>query len=215
MEVIEIIQWLNENNGFAMALLTLVYVIATILICIFNYKSAKSAKEQTKESYNQFIENNRAHIIPKIIEIEGEMICLSFQNVGKDIAKDVVIDVNEEWLKKLEKTETFPKTANSLRILKNKKIFLTIDQQLCYGMYIPGNGKDDFSILKEETLIVKISYKTLNKAYYEEFEISLDSYNYLINSSDYTRLTKKQIKEIKNINEKLENINDSLKNLEK
>ena len=48
MEVIEIIQWLNENNGFAMALLTLVYVIATILICIFNYKSAKSAKEQTK-----------------------------------------------------------------------------------------------------------------------------------------------------------------------
>ena len=44
------IEWLNENNGFIMALLTLVYVIATIFICIFNYKSAKATKEQTKEA---------------------------------------------------------------------------------------------------------------------------------------------------------------------
>lgn len=123
----EIIQWSNANSGFIMALLTLVYVIATILICIFNYKSAKATKEQTKESYSQFIENNRAHIVPKIIELEGEMLCLSFQNIGKDIATEVIIDVNEKWLKKLELTKTFPEVANSLKKLKTKKIFLTVD----------------------------------------------------------------------------------------
>ena len=113
-----VITWLNDNNGFIMALLTFVYVVATILICFFNYKSAKATNEQTKESYEQFIESSRAHIVPKIIELEGEMLCLSFQNIGKDIATEVVINVSEKWLKKLEKTFTFPEVANSLRKIK-------------------------------------------------------------------------------------------------
>lgn len=46
-----VITWLNDNNGFVMAILTFVYVVATILICVFNYKSAKATNEQTKESY--------------------------------------------------------------------------------------------------------------------------------------------------------------------
>ena len=37
----EIINWANVNNGFIMAVLTLVYVIATIIICLFNYVFTK------------------------------------------------------------------------------------------------------------------------------------------------------------------------------
>lgn len=44
--LLSIIKVCNDNNGFIMALLTLVYVIATIFICVFNYKSAKEAKNQ-------------------------------------------------------------------------------------------------------------------------------------------------------------------------
>lgn len=44
----EIVSWMNNNNGFVMGLLTLVYVIATILICVFNYKSATAARKQTE-----------------------------------------------------------------------------------------------------------------------------------------------------------------------
>lgn len=40
----------NDNDGFIMGLLTFVYVVATILICIFNYKSAKAAGKQIEES---------------------------------------------------------------------------------------------------------------------------------------------------------------------
>lgn len=208
----EVINWLNDNNGFVMALLTFVYVIATILICIFNYKSAKATREQTKESYNQFIENSRAHIVPKIIVLEGEMLCLAFQNIGHDIAMDVVIDINEEWLKKLEQTVKFPEVATSLRKIKKKKIFLTVNQQICYGMCIPGDGTNDYDLLSEKELIVNISYKSLNNKYSERFCIPLDAYNYIVDQSDYTRLTKKQIKEMRETNKELKNIKESLKN---
>lgn len=208
----EVIKWLNDNNGFVMALLTFVYVIATILICIFNYKSAKATKEQTKESYNQFIENSRARIVPKIIVLEGEMLCLAFQNIGHDIAMDAVIDINEEWLKKLEQTVKLSEFATSLRKIKNKKIFLTVNQQICYGLCIPGDGTRDYDILSEEELIINISYKSLNNNYSECFHIHFDAYNYIIDQSDYTRLTKKQIKEMRETNKELKNIKESLKN---
>lgn len=206
-----IINWFNDNSGFVMAVLTFVYVIATVLICYFNYKSAKATNNQTKESYKQFIESNRAHIVPKIIELEGEMVCLSFQNIGKDIATEVFINVNEKWLKKLEKTFTFPEVAESLRKIKNKKIFLTVDQQLCYGLCVPGNNHDDFAILGETPLIIDISYNTLGNTYEEHYEIPLDGYNYMVNISDYARLTKKQIDEMKNTNKELKNISRVLK----
>ena len=208
----DIIKWCNENNGFVMALLTFIYVIATILICVFNYKSAKATKEQTKESYKQFIESNRAHIVPKIIELEGDIICLSFQNIGKDIATDVKISISEKWLAILEKTKTFPYVAKSLRLLKSKKIFLTVEQQLYYGLCIPGNGCDDFKDLGKVPLEVDISYKTMNRDYTEHFDIPLDGYNYMVNVSDYTRLTKKQIQEMRNTNQELKNLNKTLKN---
>ena len=101
-----VINWLNNNNKFIMAILTFVYVIATILICYFNYKSAKATNDQIEELYKQFIENSRAHVVPKIIELEGKMLCISFQNIGNAIAEEVIIKVNESWLKKLETTAT-------------------------------------------------------------------------------------------------------------
>ena len=206
----DLITWFNTNNGFAMVVLTFVYVVATALICYFNYKSAKATNDQTHESYKQFIENSRAHVVPKIIELEGEMLCLSFQNIGKDIATDVVIKVNESWLKKLKNTATFPETANKLRKKKKKKLFLTVEQQLCYGLCIPGNGYDDFKVLGETILKVDISYKTLGNFYEDHYEMPLDGYNFLVNSSDYVRLTKKQIQEMKNTNKELKKLNKVL-----
>ena len=209
----ELIEWLNYNEGFIMAILTFVYVIATILICIFNYKSASATKEQIKESNKQFIENNRAHVIPKIIVLEGEMICLCFQNIGKDIATNLIINVSEEWLKKLETTKTFPEVASSLRKLKKEEVFLTVDQQLVYGICIPGNGPRDFKDLGEEILTIDLSYKTLNNNYSEKFSIPLEAYNFMVDQSDYTRLTKKQIYQMREINKELKNINNSLKRI--
>lgn len=67
------ITWINDNNGFVMAILTFVYVIATIFICIYNGKSANATRKQTEESQHQFEESNRAHVIPRFITL-----CLMF-----------------------------------------------------------------------------------------------------------------------------------------
>ena len=209
----KIIEWLNNNSGCIMAILTFVYVVATILICVYNSKSAKATSEQTKELYRQFLESNRANVVPMIIVLEGQMLCLSFQNVGKSIATDVKICVNESWLKKIEITHSFSKVANALREIRKKKVVLTVNQNMCYGLCVPGNGHNDFDILKEIQLKIDISYKTLGNNYKEHYEIPLEGYSGgLINTSDYVRMMQKQITEIKNTNKELAQINVSLEN---
>ena len=54
---------------------------------------------------------------------------------------------------------------------------------MCYGLCIPGNGYDDFKVLGETILKVDISYKTLGNFYEEHYEMPLDGYNFLVNSS--------------------------------
>ena len=79
-------------------------------------------------------------------------------------------------------------------------------------MCIPGDGTNDYDLLSEKELIVNILYKSLNNKYSERFCIPLDAYNYIVDQSDYTRLTKKQIKEMRETNKELKNIKESLKN---
>ena len=38
------IQWCNYNQGFLMVLLTGIYVIATIVICVYNQKAINAQK---------------------------------------------------------------------------------------------------------------------------------------------------------------------------
>jgi len=59
------INWLNCNQGFVMAVLTAVYVGATILICIFNNKSAKAAAEQLKEMQRSQVQNVNINLFEK------------------------------------------------------------------------------------------------------------------------------------------------------
>ena len=202
----EMICWLNNNDGFVMGLLTFIYVVATIVICIFNGISNKNINKQLKESREQFKESCRGHIVPKIISLEGSIICLEFQNIGNDVAKNIVIKVHDKWLKKLEKTETFPKNAERLRILGKRKIFLAPEQKIDYSLWVPGNNQPDLILLEEEPLKITISYDTLNSSYNEEYEIFLDGCNFLVLNSDYVRLEKKKIDVLKEINSNLAKI---------
>lgn len=47
-----------------MVVITAIYVIATIAICVFNYKTAKAANLQIQESKRQFDETRRLQIMP-------------------------------------------------------------------------------------------------------------------------------------------------------
>lgn len=49
-------------TDWIMIIITTIYVIATIVICISNKRSADAAKEQTREMIKQYNENNRPYI---------------------------------------------------------------------------------------------------------------------------------------------------------
>lgn len=58
-------------TDWIMIAITAVYVIATIFICIFNYRSAKATREQLAESKRQFEENNRAFVTVPLKQYEA------------------------------------------------------------------------------------------------------------------------------------------------
>lgn len=98
-----------------MVLITLIYVVATIFICIFNYRSVEVTREQIKLSKMQYEDDIRLRIMPclfvekidstkffnGIIEYDFQTCCnesepivqgelyLKIRNVGSGIAKDV------------------------------------------------------------------------------------------------------------------------------
>lgn len=67
MEAIKnIVCFLNSNEGALMVVITFVYVVATIMICIFNGRSARATSEQVSESQRQFEETKRLTVMPYI-----------------------------------------------------------------------------------------------------------------------------------------------------
>lgn len=81
-----------------MIAITAVYVIATIAICIFNFKSAQASQNQIKESQRQFAETNRPHIVVGIRIESNYFMCIYIKNIGNDVADNIEIKFNSDWL---------------------------------------------------------------------------------------------------------------------
>lgn len=79
-------EWINENNGMVMSVLTLVYVAATILILSANLKSVKEMKKSREEE-------NRPYVIVYFESKTTGPTNLIVKNIGKTIAKDTRIQI--------------------------------------------------------------------------------------------------------------------------
>lgn len=64
-----IITWCNNNQGFLMVVITAIYVIATIFICIFNGKSANAANKQIVETSKAQEKEMKIQLAEKRIEL--------------------------------------------------------------------------------------------------------------------------------------------------
>lgn len=204
----ELISWMNSNNGFVMAILTFVYVIATIFICVFNGKSASATRKQTEEAQRQFEENNRAHVIPRFVTLEGQLYCLAFHNIGKTMAEKLIINISPEWLECLKNTQKNSKVAETLKNLREIEIFLPADDKYMYPICVPADGTGDYSRLCEKPLRIDIEYYSREKQYKEQFELPMKGINCIINTSDYVRMEQKKRDSIDKIGEQLEKIVD-------
>lgn len=85
-----------------MVVITFIYTIATIFICVFNLKSAKAAREQAAEQKRQFDETNRPVVDFTIEPMQGAALGLVFQNTGKKLAREICVEINDDFINKLE-----------------------------------------------------------------------------------------------------------------
>ena len=96
---------LNSNSGGLTFLITVVYVVATIAICIANIQSANASKKQLEEMQKQYAEENRPHIEVEFLFERRSFYGLRFINHGKSTAQNVEIPLSDAFIDSLGSTK--------------------------------------------------------------------------------------------------------------
>lgn len=146
------IEWLNMNQGFAMAILTFVYVVATVIIVYYNHKSIKELQE-TREAEGRPYVFTYLHKDPRDL-----CFYLRIKNYGKSGAK-------------IKHLEIKPK----LKLVDNK-----VETEFTKNMILAPNQMVQFIVLEksEETTkndyTVELKYASLGnneKNYSEKYDL--------------------------------------------
>lgn len=177
-----------------MVIITAVYVVATIVICVFNGKSAKAAKEQTEtarqqidEMIRQYNESNRPFVIIRFEIIRSGLLCFVVENIGPVAAKDVKIKINNDFIENVEKVDK----DSHIRETSKATLFLSSHQK----MYILLGGQTQFSEIASVPARINISY---NSKYTEYTEIDLWQYRFLLVYSSELEDISQHLKHIEN-----------------
>ncbi len=191
-------------TDWLMVIITAVYVVATILICRANIKSAEAAREQIEESRKQFEESNRAFITATFEVIKCGFAVLHIQNHGKRVAENVNIRISESFIAKIVNNDD----REHIQKLCSASFTLGIGQSWYVGI---GNHMD-LEKMEEELLSIDISYKDSSGNYCEKAIIDLKQLNWmLINVTPEEEM----VTEIKKMSKNIEKITKSVVTLSK
>ncbi len=191
-------------TDWLMVIITAVYVVATILICWANIKSAEAAREQIEESRKQFEESNRAFITATFEVIKCGFAVLHIQNHGKRVAENVNIRISESFIAKIVDYDD----REHIQKLCSASFTLGIGQSWYVGI---GNHMD-LEQMEEELLSIDISYKDSSGNYCEKTIIDLKQLNWmLINVTPEEEM----VTEIKKMSKNIEKIPKSIVTLSK
>lgn len=134
---LEIIDWLNKNQGFVMILLTIIYVIATLIIVIYNRKSIQQFELAREEEARPYIFLNLYK------DPRDEWFSLRIKNYGKTGGKIKFVNITP--------SVHFSSKINISELLKD---FVMAPSQLM-----------NFTILNQKKEIYDIMYFTINIKY--------------------------------------------------
>ena len=150
-----------------MVIITAVYVIATIFMCIANFMSANATKNQLEELKKQYAEDNKPYITTELIYEKRNFYGLRFTNHGRRIAENVRIDLDSQFVDCLQ--EDFKREIENQ---KGKECFIGIGQH--YELFFANSGIRG----KEKLMPAKgsVTYKNAGKEYKNIFEIDLKNY---------------------------------------
>jgi len=153
--------------------ITTVYVIATILICIFNYRSAKATREQVLEQKRQFDEINRPNIDIVVEIVRKGIICLRIENTGKRLAQNIKMNICDEFINQLKLINE----RNTFNLLANSIFRLGIGQ--IWYLYICLS--EELTQLSNVLLKIDIFYKDYKQQAYNEYTvIDLNQYSWAL-----------------------------------
>ena len=140
-------------TDWLMVVVTTVYVFATIIICVFNGKSAKATREQVAESIRQFEETQRLQVMPYLqfevsdtddstgvpcvfIEMRNDdedytstRIQSSIKNIGLGIAHHTRITVTTQY----KKDDGYPAVDIVMPPNCEKKTYVQFNVKKCGG----------------------------------------------------------------------------------
>lgn len=89
------------NADWVMVIITGIYVIATIFICLANIKAANASKEQLREMQKQFAETNRPVVELEFHYSRRTWYIARFVNRGNLSAQHVKINLDQEFIDSL------------------------------------------------------------------------------------------------------------------
>ena len=179
--------------------ITFVYVVATIFICVANYKSARATREQVAEAKRQFEEANRAFVTVTFEVVRGGLLVLQIKNEGHRIADKVNIHLAPKFVENLP-DEFAQRHAEMLC----KSVF-----QLGIGQakYLTLGGNIQLESIASELLSVEISYQDSFAQYHETSEIDCSQYFWELL---YESPTDDLYQEIKKLSKSLQSIDKSM-----
>ena len=189
-------------TDWLMVVITFVYVVATIFICVANIQSAKASKKQTEEMQRQFYAVNRPNISVEVVYIKKSFWALRFTNNGTQTAFNAKIILDDKFINSTEE-----KIQPILR--ENNGRVRTLGVNQTYDLYF---GTNEYRALTPKVNITgKIIYKGCDSSIYsEDFEIETENYaTFFSVKSEAEELLEKiaeQNKELKNIRHTLESI---------
>jgi len=191
-------------TDWIMIAITAIYVVATILICIFNYRSATATREQVAESKRQFEDSNRAFVTVTFELIRSGLAVLHIQNHGKRIAQDVNINVSPAFLANMaDQTD-----KKQIEKLCTASFTLGIGQSwyICIGSHL------QLKQMSAELLEIDISYSDGSSHYHDSIQIDLKQYFW---SLIYASSTEDTYQEMKRITRHLDSLDRSINSLVK
>ena len=181
-------------TDWLMVIITAIYVVATVVICVFNGKSAKAAKEQTEtarqqigEMIRQYNESNRPFVVIRFEIIRSGLLCFVLENIGTLPATDVKVIINDEFINGIEKQDK----QIRLREITESTLFLSSHQKI----FILLGGQSHFSKIAENKAIIDISY---NGKYKDHTEIDLWQYRFMLSYSSELEDISNHLKKIEN-----------------
>ena len=158
-----------------MVIITGIYVIATIIICWANIKSANASKEQLEEMQKQYAETNRPLIELEFHYSRRTWYIARFVNHGNLTAQRVKISLDQAFIDSVPE-ESF---RNELERIKGKECIIGVGQH--YDLFIGGNKLRGNPNLTQLTGTIK--YEAQRKEYESDLFVDLEHYMTLFSAT--------------------------------